>query len=154
MSTWLPPVVPPAVEELWLPTGHSDSSIDPYLVSCLEVALEKRRDDMRCSSAAVPMGVSSTGFRPAGDSGGDEMQGEEIDEDEDMDHDREDEDEDEIASDELSDDGDFTLMGDGRRGADPSDGWDGRGADPLDGYDGTDDETDDDDDDDDLAGYL
>lgn len=148
MSTWLPPVVPPAVEELWLPTGHSDSSIDPYLVSCLEAALEKRRDDIRNSSAPVPMGHASAGFRPAGDSGGDEMQGEEIDEDEDMDRDREDEDEDEIASDELSDDADFGLMGD-----------DPRGTDLLERYGGTEDETDetdDEDDDDDnlLARYL
>lgn len=150
MSTWLPPVVPAAVEELWLPTGHSDNSIDPYLISCLEVALEKRREDTRTSSAPVPMGLASAGFRTAGDFAGDEMQGEEMDEDEDMDHDREedddlDEDSDDIASDEFTDEADLSLM----------DGT-GREGDHLDTYDGTDDETDEDEDedDDDLAGYL
>lgn len=148
MSTWLPPIMPPAVEELWLPTGHSDTSIDAYAISCLELTLQKRREDMRTMSAPVPVGLASGGFRNAGEFAGEEIRGEEGDEDEDMEHERDDDDLeeelDDMASDEFSDDAELSIM----EGSE-------RGGGQLDPYDGSEDETDDDDDDDDdLAGYL
>lgn len=65
MSTWIPLVVPPAVEALWLPRGSIDIPIDPYVISCLEDALEKRREDIRAAPAPVPMGIPNVVFRPA-----------------------------------------------------------------------------------------
>lgn len=107
MSTWIPPIIPPAVEALWLPHGSVDTSIDPYVISCLEIALEKRREDIRATPATVPMGIPNVVFRPASGiqdeatRGG--MDGQD---DEDMDGEGGDEGEgDEFASDQFSGDG-------------------------------------------------
>lgn len=139
MSVWVPPAMPATLEEMWLPQGHNESSINPYLVSCLEEALEKRRNDVRDTPAPMAMGTHrAMVFRPAGDDvRGSPRQDDGIDEDEDMDVGREEDDE-ELASDEISDDGGFgTPRGD------------------VDGDDDMDDLEDSDaDDEDDLASFL
>lgn len=136
--------MPPTLEKLWLPRGHTDNSINPFLMSCLEDTLEKRREEIRQTQAPMPMGTHrSMAFQPAGAvNARDSLQEEDPDEDDDMDAEREEDDD--LASDEITDDAEFgTPMAD--TDAPPPDehmGDLGEDSDDLD------------DDDDDLAGYL
>lgn len=133
MSSWLPPLTPPLLCGHYLPEGAVDTSVDAALVADLELALEKRRADVRAFAAPPVMGHAAAplqagaAFAGAADGEDDELGAA---------------DEDQIASDEFSE------------GAEPfeDDGEDE--GEEEDDEDEEDDEEDEEDDDEDLAAYL
>lgn len=66
MSSWVPSAAP-LVEETSKcpPNGQDDMLLDMHLITCLESALEKRREDAIKADAPMPMGVGTSSFRTA-----------------------------------------------------------------------------------------
>lgn len=137
MSTWIPPAIPPVLEPLWLPLGHSDVSITPHAVSALEAALDKSREDVRKTAAPIPIGVMEQALQSADNAPtqivpSDDVVDDGMEIDEDIDND-------EMLSDGQSGDGEFGTVGSASLHSDEHVG---------------DDDSDDDDDLDDLGAYL
>lgn len=131
--------MPPTLEKLWLPRGHTDSGISPELVLCLEEAVDKRLNDIRNTQARMPLGTHrNMDFQQAGAADHQLLQEEQQEA-----GDVEREDDDEVASDEMSDDAEYGNQMVGPEGAT---------ADQV--MDELEDDSDDVDDDDDLAAYL